>query len=58
MPSMLAPWDPFSELGELRSRLDRTSTIKARTKDGPVEVTIPLPGTAKNEPVTSTPTAA
>ena len=38
MPSMLAPWDPSTELGQLRSRLDRTSTIKARTKDSPTEV--------------------
>ena len=54
---MHAPWDPFTELGELRSRLDRTSTIKARTKDGVVEVTVPLPSAAKKETVTSTPTA-
>ena len=55
---MLAPWDPFTELGQLRSRRDRTSTIKARIKDGVVEVTIPLPSAAKKQPVTSTPTAA
>ena len=34
------------------------SKIKAKTKDGVVEVTIPLPSQAKNEPVTITPTAA
>jgi hypothetical protein len=58
MPSMLAAWDLFTELGELRSRLDRPSAIKARTKDGVVEVTISLARAAKNAPVTSTPSAA
>jgi HSP20 family molecular chaperone IbpA len=32
--------------------------IKAKTHDGVVEVTIPLPKEAKKEPVTITPTAA
>ena len=34
------------------------SKIKAKTKDGVVEVTIPLPSQTKKEPVTITPTAA
>jgi HSP20 family molecular chaperone IbpA len=34
------------------------SKIKARSKDGVVEVTVPLPAEHKNEPVTITPTAA
>jgi HSP20 family molecular chaperone IbpA len=33
------------------------SKIKASTRDGVVEVTIPLPKEAKKEPVTITPTA-
>jgi HSP20 family protein len=32
--------------------------IKAKTHDGVVELTIPLPDQAKKEPVTITPTAA
>jgi HSP20 family molecular chaperone IbpA len=32
--------------------------IKAKTRDGVVEVTIPLPKETKKEPVTITPTAA
>jgi len=35
-----------------------TKTIKAKTHDGVVEVTIPLPKEAKKETVTITPTAA
>jgi HSP20 family protein len=34
------------------------SRIKAKTKDGVVEVTVPLPTEHKKEPVTITPTAA
>ena len=33
------------------------SKIKAKTKDGVVEITVPLPSEKKNEPVTITPTA-
>jgi HSP20 family molecular chaperone IbpA len=32
--------------------------IKAATKDGVVEITIPLPAESKKEPATITPTAA
>ena len=50
MRGPLAPWTPFAGVDP--------STIKARTTDGVVEVTIPLPSQKTKEPVTVTPTAA
>lgn len=49
-------YSSFARSMELPAGVD-ASKIKAKTKDGVVEITIPLPSEKKNEPVTITPTA-
>ncbi len=66
MPATLTRWDPFAEIADFRDgdklviRADvrgvKPEQIKAKTRDGVLEVTIPLPKEAAKEPLTITPT--
>ena len=57
LPAARAPLRSFSRSLALPAGVD-AKKIKAKTHDGVVEVTIPLPKEAKKETVTITPTAA